>query len=442
MRFWKFAPLLAALALAAPARAQEKPISLADAVQIGLENNHQIQIVTRERQVAQNNNTLANAGALPTLTASVNFNNRYDDRPNQAFPDQRFRATTNSVSPNLNLNWVLFNGFAVSASRESLSLQEEAAQVAYAATIEQTLQQVILAYHDASLQKERLEVTAEVMALSRDRYQYVLSRKELGSAVTFEVLQEQNAFLSDSSNYLLQKINFENSLRALNLAMGEQPDAPYLPSERLSPMTQAYDLQQMVAKAEAENKNLQSLRLSRSLNETAIDQARTALYPRVTLNLGTDFQGSRFALTVEEQKRSITTTGYDFYGNLGVAYTIFDGQNRHRQIENAQLQHEIAQVRVEQAQLQLASQVVSANAIYEARKQVERVAEQNLEAARLNLQIAEDKYKSGAINSFDYRAIQMLYLQSALAAAQAKFDLVDSHTQLVVLTGGLVSEGQ
>jgi len=52
-------------------------------------------------------------------------------------------------------------------------------------------------------------------------------RKDIGSAVTFEVLQAKNSFLSDSTNYLLQELNVRNAFLRLNLLLGEPPEVSF-----------------------------------------------------------------------------------------------------------------------------------------------------------------------------------------------------------------------
>jgi outer membrane protein TolC len=67
------------------------------------------------------------------------------------------------------------------------------------------------------------------------------------------------------------------------------------------------------------------------------------------------------------------------------------------------------------------------------------VADENLEAAELNLTISEEKYRSGVINSFNYRDVQLIYLNAALQRLQAVFQLIDSNTQLTRITGGFLN---
>ena len=88
----------------------------------------------------------------------------------------------------------------------------------------------------------------------------------------------------------------------------------------------------------------------------------------------------------------------------------------------------------------LYNQLFSTHADYEVKKQLKQVAELGVKSARLNLQIAEEKYRSGAISSFNFRDIQIIYLNAARELLQAKFNLVESYTELLRLTGGIITE--
>ena len=66
---------------------------------------------------------------------------------------------------------------------------------------------------------------------------------------------------------------------------------------------------------------------------------------------------------------------------------------------------------------------------------------ENVENAQLNLDLANDRFKSGLINSFDYRQVQAQYLNAQLERLRALRNLNASQAELVRLTGGLVREG-
>ena len=99
-------------------------LSLSQAIQLGLANNYQIQLSDKQVAIAQNNNTWGAAGLYPTISFITTANglaNRYPDQQLLAlartqFVDSSFSVNTQqtaTVTPSVNLNWVLFDGFSV-----------------------------------------------------------------------------------------------------------------------------------------------------------------------------------------------------------------------------------------------------------------------------------------------------------------------------------------
>ena len=78
--------------------------------------------------------------------------------------------------------------------------------------------------------------------------------------------------------------------------------------------------------------------------------------------------------------------------------------------------------------------------LYNVRQKLLSISQQNIESAELNLALAEERFRGGTINSFDYRQIQVNYLNTALNNLQAKYDLIESETELLRLTGGITNE--
>ncbi len=68
------------------------------------------------------------------------------------------------------------------------------------------------------------------------------------------------------------------------------------------------------------------------------------------------------------------------------------------------------------------------------------LAEENLTAAKLNLQISQEKFDAGAINSFNFRDVQNLYLNAAQNRLTAIYNFIDTHTALLRAVGTIVQE--
>ena len=95
---------------------------------------------------------------------------------------------------------------------------------------------------------------------------------------------------------------------------------------------------------------------------------------------------------------------------------------------------------IEEMKLTLNIQLQKILELYNVRKQLLNVAGERLEAARLNMQISDEKYRSGAINSFNYRDVQLVFLDAAFSRLQAMFNLIETHSELMRLTGGVIQE--
>ncbi len=190
------------ICMAAPVNAQQN-LSLEQAILRSLDNNFQVRIFEQYYESAKLNNRWGTVGRYPSVSIGLSSINRFDDAASLQNPDVRTELYTNRLTPYVNVNWLLFNGFSVKMNKDKLELLETYSAGNSALVVENTVQAIMLGYYYALLEQERLKVLAEVKKLSGDRYNYEMIRKEIGSAVTFEVLQAKNSYLSDSTNYLL-----------------------------------------------------------------------------------------------------------------------------------------------------------------------------------------------------------------------------------------------
>jgi outer membrane protein TolC len=107
-------------------------------------------------------------------------------------------------------------------------------------------------------------------------------------------------------------------------------------------------------------------------------------------------------------------------------------------MEIARINEDIARVEIEEMEHALTNELFNLFDFYGVRLELLKVADENLAAAELNMSISEDKYKSGVINSFNYRDIQLIYLNASIRRLQAVYNLISSRTQLTRITGGFL----
>jgi outer membrane protein len=417
----------------------QEALTLDDAIVKGLENNFQIRIAQEQYSIAELNNKWGTVGRFPSINLGVTSINRYDNTPvfdTAAFGYTRGDQYTNSLTPYANLQWLLFDGLSVSMNKRKLELLEAYSMGFSTIVVENTIQSIILGYYLALLEEERLKVLTSVKELSGDRYNYELMRKDLGSSVTFEVLQAKNSFLSDSTNYLLQQLRVKNAFLRLNLLLGEPPEVQFSLVDSFQVELQYYNLEELMNKMLANNTNLLNQYVNQEILKKEVSIAKSDRWPSLVMNAGTDYTQGWY----DWDKHQNNTYLFNYYANFTLSFNLFNGGNTRRAIESAKINETIGEIEIQQATQTLENLLVNQFELYGIRRQLLEVAEVNLESAELNMQIATEKYRNGTINSFNFRDVQLIFLNASSNKLNAIYDLIDSQVELLRLTGGILSE--
>ncbi len=414
----------------------QNSLTLFRAISIGLENNYQIIISKQNINIAQNNNNWGIAGRYPTISFGVNQINRYDNTPSKTMVDKRDKTIANNVSPYLDMQWQLFGGFAVQITKDKLENLEKLSQGNGILVVENTIQAIALAYYSCLYEINKLNVVQELLKLSRDRYSYVVFKKELGASVTFDVLQAQNAFLSDSLNFIRQQLNVHNAQLELNLLLAEKESILYTPVDSFNVQLHNYNLDTLKQKMLSENQNLKNQYINQQIYLQEVALKKAALYPKLSLNTGIE-QYHNSVHTINQGRN--TGNSFDVYANLSLRFNLFNGGNRKRAIQNAKIQYDIGKFEIQEAKHTLNNTLTNLYQLYKLRKQIYFVSLENLKSSKLNLQIAGEKFKNGSINSFNYRDIQLVYLNAALDKLHAMYQLIETNLELTRITGGITT---
>ncbi|MFW5820322.1 MAG: TolC family protein [Bacteroidota bacterium] len=407
-------------------RAQHESLNLSAAVEKALHNNYDLIISGKDMEVASKNNSWGNAGRYPVISFEAGNATSYDNE-----------FTINRTTAGIGLNWVLFDGFRVNITKDQLELREDLSAGILAVNIENTVEDIILAYNNVLLQKETLKVFKELRDLSYDRYNYEIKKHELGGSVTYNVLQAKNVYLADKAMYLRQEVQVRNAIRTLNFLMGEKAGEPWQLEGSMKIDTSDYILSDLQQKMMNNNMVIRNQYVNIQLREKETSLRKSELYPDLQFSTGIQTTYNRSAVAGSE---ALTSNSVIPYANINLSYLLYNGGNRKRSIEIARINEEISTIEKEQIEHSLINELLSIYDNYSLRVELVKVAEEGIEAAQLNLKIAEDKFRSGAINSFNYRDIQLIYLNAALERLNASFSLIASHAALTRITGGFVSE--
>jgi outer membrane protein TolC len=409
-------------------------LSLSDAIKIGLANNFQIQIGEQRIKIAKNNNNLSQAGKYPNIDLRLNSGNGIQAIDN---PASFLNGTITSlgVTPGVDVLWVLFDGYKVRINKQRLEQLEFQTAGNKELVVENTIQAIILSYYRAAIEQEKIGVFKEVLKLSRDRYEYQVIRRDLGVGSKFNILQTKDAYLSDSINLKFQETALDNAIQNLNLTMGvEDLRTTYALTDLLDYNRTNYDADALQQKMFANNQNLKNQFLNLQLLKTETDFQQSNKMPRVSMNTGVNYALSQNYLG----DLSATGRTFQYYLNFSLTYNIYDAGRTKRAIENAIINEKIGQLTINDQKRTLRGQLQMNVANYNHQADIIELNDARVANAKENLSVAEERFKSGIITSFDYRNVQLAYIRAALTKLEAVYNLKTTETDIIRLTGGII----
>ncbi len=150
--------VLVLLLLSTACYAQEK-LNLQQAVELTLQNNYDIQLRSNQLNVAKNNVSLANAGIMPLITG--NFTNNHSVQNSEqtlanGTQQQQDNARNANTNVGINLNWRIFDGFAMFANYNRLQKLQASGELNFRLTVENTLAEVMNTYFDLIRQNQHI----------------------------------------------------------------------------------------------------------------------------------------------------------------------------------------------------------------------------------------------------------------------------------------------
>jgi len=420
--------LIIGLLMGTQLQAQEK-LSLSDAIRIGLKNNYSITVQKNNEKIAGINNTWGNTSLMPTLTLNVAGQDLKNNNDTEDFKSLTF-------TPQINLNWIVFDGFSAKITKQTYEKLQEESENNTALLVEETIENIILAYNNSLVQKELMNVYKEMSDLSKDLMLRSDVSKEIGGSTSFEYLQYKTSYLEDYSSYLKQKVIYENSLRSLNYLLADNDNTMRNLTTGLKADTTDYVFSDLQTQMNSNNENLKLQYINQKIAALNIKSAKSNIYPTVSLNAGA--RNNYFNKDFNGNSGTIDTNTNDLYVGVNASWNLFSGGTSKRAVEIAKINKQSSDVEIEDMKHSLDNKLLQLISSYDVNKSIYNLTQQQIKAAKLNLEISKDKYKSGAINSFDYRTVQLTYLNSVVSNLESIYNLIESDVNILKITGNIV----
>ena len=433
--YFKYVVVLVFFASANIAFSQTE-MSLQELVNTALEQNYDIQIFKNNQRQAQNSNTIGNAGMMPNVDLTGEY------RISQSNTNQQFfngegqianNAKSTSLSGNIGVNWIVFDGLAMFARKDKLEQLELLSKEDLRFYLEQTTFDLAQIYYSLTQQKKLLESYRTSLNVSQTRYDFEQRAFEVGSSTGLDVQQALVDRNTDSSLVLNQKAQIRELEIEINQIINRDLMLAISPADTIV-LTGDFNLVNLMEESRTNNAALSQQQLMElaALSEAKI--ARGALFPEVELF-------GNYSYNNQENEVGFLANSRQFGPNVGVRirFNLYSGGQERIRAENLKIESESESLRTSDLQSDVEASVRIAYLRWQSRIEQVQLEKESVKAANQALKIATRQYEVGTLTNIDFRIIQLNAVNAQSRFLEAQFAAKSRELELQRLSGKLMS---
>ncbi len=419
--------------------AQQRILTLEEAIANALQKNYDILLAKNDSTVASIDYSYRNVAFLPRVNANAAtvWNN---NSTKQTLADCKKRQSSglrsNNISSQLALNWTLFDGLKMFATRDKAEQLLELGELEIKNQVVNTVADVVNNYYNIVRQKQQLRAIQEQMSIDSERVRLAQYRLDIGVGTKPDLLQSKIDLNAQKAAQLQQQALIDQLKEQLNKAISLPQFTAYDVSDTITINT-AISLGDVLANAEKNNPGLQINKKSIDIARLTLKEQKALLFPTVSFNSAYNFNQNKNQKVINSFSTLFNQNSGFNYG-FGVSVPILNGFNTRRLIKQAQWNIQYQGLVFENQRSVTTLSVINAFQAYEQQKKALALEEENILLARENLDIVFQTYKLGAATLLQLKQAQQSLEDAYNRLIAARYNAKLSETELMRLSGSLV----
>lgn len=412
----------------------QKTLGIDEAIKIALKNNFDILVAGNDASIAKANNTVGNAGMLPTIaiTGSGTYGVTNSNQKLGSGTVNDYSALSgSSLNIGPQLNWTLFDGGKMFVTKSKLNEIQALGEIQFKDKVLQTLFNVIAAYYDVVRQKQQLNSINEALNYNHDRLTIANAGFNAGSLLKTDLLQAKIDLNVTTENKINQQFTIDAAFKTLNLLLGRDGDEPVDILDTI-PLNYTPDKTDLFQKLNKSNTSILVL-------QKQIDIARLALKENQSLYLpNLNFKAGYYVSQTDNSAGTIlrnNSVGPQVGGTLTIP--IYSAGETRRKVTTAKIQTESAELDLQSMKLQVNTLLQNTLTEFEDQQHLLKIETENNDLAKENLQISLERLKHGQTTSLEVHLAQEDYVQSNTRLINFRYNLKMAETKLKQLVSGL-----
>lgn len=431
--------LTAWFALAATVGISQQQIHVEEVVTAAIQRNFDVRIqqnIASSARIAERNSI---GLFLPNINATGNrqWNN---NNQRQILADNSERQSngikSNNLAGSLQLQWTLFDGATMFATRnrlEEISIQGE---VLVKSQMTNTVADVINNYYNVVRQKQQLKAINEQLSVGEERVKLAERKLEVGIGGKPELLQAKvdlNAFRTaalQQEALIIQSKDQLNGLTAMGLPEG------YDVSDTI-PINLDISLEDVLSGLENANPELVAARRNIDIARASLSERRGERYPTINFNANYNFSRNRNSFVINNFTTLFNQNqGYNY--GFSVNLPILNNLAVSNGVQQASIFVDRQQLIYDQLKINAMVSARLAFAGYDNARRTLVIEEENINYARENVNIMLESFKRGVATFIELRTAQQSFADAYYRLIAARYNAKVSETELLRLKGDLI----
>ncbi|MGB2704680.1 MAG: TolC family protein [Chitinophagaceae bacterium] len=431
-----FLPLLLLVGFSSPA---QRMLTLEEAIATSLQNNYNILLAKNDSLAAALDYSFKNAGFLPRINGNLGtlWNN---NAQKQTLADGTKRESkglkSNNITAQLALNWTLFDGLKMFATRDKLEEFVKLGDLAIKNQIVNTVASVINTYYNIVRQKQQLIAVEEQMSLSKERVKLAQYKLDIGVGTKPDVLQGKLDLNAQKAAQLLQQTLIAKLKEDLNQLMNVQQSTIYEVSDTI-PINTRLSLGDIQSSVENNNPALLMAKKNIDIAGLTLKERKAERLPTLSFNSTYNFNRTTNQAVINPFSTLFNRTKGLNYG-LTATIPILNNFTNKRQIKQAQLDIQYQQIVYDNQKSLISLSVINAWKDYELQKRALALEEENILLAKENVNILFQVYKLNSTTLIQLKEAEKSLGDAYNRLIAARYSTKLAETELLRLKGDLI----
>jgi len=422
--------LALAVAAAPPLIAQQREVSLTDAIRLA--ERVQPDVIQAQNDVRTAGAQWRNAwGAfLPSLTATSSGSDFYSEGAARIDPVTGLvtsgNSTNRSFSTSLSASLDLFTGFRRGAEMRAARATQTQAD---ASLVDARFQQALTTtnqFLDALAGAQLVGVREASVRRAEEQLKVSVAKLHAGSATRSDSLRSLVTLGTARLNLIQSQIDLASAEANLARLIGETGRVRAADDSAFYRVVPALDTQAIRADAEAKSPRVQSAVAGAGVAQANLRASRSAYWPSLTLGANTGWNGNRANDYTLLNQRQLS---------LALSWRLFDRFDRELTIAQRQASAEVADAKAADERRAVEADLTARLAELEAAQSKIEITQTSVAAATEDLRVQQERYRLGASTIVDVLTSQEALNQAEVDVVNARFDYLRAKAQLEALIG-------